>query len=426
MMKRFVSLSLLATAMTALLPHVASAQQLPDIVMYGAAQIVAYSNLPFDDSTRIKQGSGVFVDNGGCLFTNSHVALDLDKNEVEPHLVVNVTENRAEAPKFLFEAEVIYVDQSLDMAYLCPKFKTNAYTLFFERFHEPMFDKRPFGDEVWVMGFPAAGEGTITISPGHIIGFLQNPDLSQWIGTPDLDASKLKIYKTDALSGPGVSGGVMVDKDMRLIGVPFAGTQLPGGFIFTLAEDVYVRFEHDLRKYQHAQNLVPSDCVYDEQSGYFFRSGQKFYDEQCERSEDRDMETIMRQTYSSFCGKEMSSFQLVPAVRRSKELGDLSKWSDAVTKMCPGKTGATVSTPASSPTNTEPSKATSYGQPLLPFVIQARKSFELKHALSQTGIRTPVSNDFVMAYIYGGYPVETIANAIKTNSSIDPVRPYAN
>lgn len=416
-MKRLSSLLLALTLCVAGWPSTAAAQPLPDVVMLGAAQIVAYSAKPFTPEVRVKQGSGVFVDNGGCLFTNAHVALNLETDEPEQHLIVNVTTNRAEPPTFLFEAEVIYVDQNLDMAYLCPIEDNGAYTLFFERFTEPMFEKRQFGDGVWVMGFPAAGEGTITISPGHIIGFLQNPDLSLWLGVPDLDSSKLKIYKTDALAGPGVSGGVMVDNDMRLIGVPFAGTILPGGFIFTLAEDVYLQFERDLRRHLHANGMVPADCVYDEASGYYLRAGEKYYDQQCQWVEDQDMETIMRQTYSAFCGKEMSVQQLVPAVRRSKELGDLSKWSDAVTKMCPGHDTA----PASSSANSD---HLLYGQNVLPFAQEARKSVQLKKALSKAGIKSGVSRDMVNAYIYGGYPVEIIAKAAKGETQISTTQAY--
>lgn len=425
MMKRLASFIITFALCAAALPQTASAQPLPDVVMLGVAQIVAYTSKPFNQQSRIKQGSGIFVDNGGCLYTNAHVALNLDTDKVEPHLVVNVTQNRAEEPSFLFEAELIYVDQNLDMAYLCPIEDTGAYTLFFERFREPMFEKRQFGDDVWVMGFPAAGEGTITISPGHIIGFLQNPDLSQWLGTPELDGSKLKIYKTDALSGPGVSGGVMVDKDMRLVGVPFAGTLLPGGFIFTLAEDVYLRFEHDLRTYLHASNLVPSDCVYDEGSGYYQRAGQKFYDQQCRWDEDKNMETVMKQMYASFCGKDMSVHHLVPAVRRSKELGDLAKWSDAVTKMCPGKDAAPQSQSEPAMVSNTAQKRI-YGQEILPFRQEARKSVELKRALSKSGIKKRVSKDLVNAYVYGGYPLEAIARAVNGEATVHPTKPFSS
>jgi hypothetical protein len=423
-MKRLASILSLAALFVSAVPYPAAAQPLPDIVIYGSAQIVAYASEPFNDETRIHQGSGVFVDNGGCLLTNSHVALDLEKDEPEPHLVVNITKDRAQSPTYLFEAQVVYVDQSLDLAYLCPKEDHGVYTLFFERFREPMFDKRQFGDEVWVMGYPAAGEGTITISPGHIVGFISNPNLEQWVGTPDIDSKKLKIYKVDALSGPGVSGGVMVDKDMRLVGVPFAGTLSPGAFIFTLSEDVYLQFEREVRQYLHQNNLVPADCVYDESSGYYLQAGQKFYDQQCKWNEDRDMETIMQQTYSAFCGKQMSAFQLIPAVRRSKELGDLSSWSDAVTKMCPRpdqQPPQKLDQPSSGSGAATPLV---YGQPILPFAQQARKSVELKRALSKRGLRKPVSQALVNAYVYGGYPLETIAEAIRGRATISSTARY--
>ncbi|MBI4121813.1 MAG: trypsin-like peptidase domain-containing protein [Parcubacteria group bacterium] len=347
MVKRSLLIALAATLLgLPLFAPVAEvhAQELPGFVVGAVAEVVAHKEKPFNSDNKIKQGSGVFADHGGCLYTNAHVVMNVDTKELEPRLAVNITTNRARRPTFAFEGEAVFVDVGLDLAYVCPVRDTGIFTEYFDRVDEPMFEKRKFGEEVFIMGFPAAGEGTITISPGHIIGFMENPDVEKWLGTPELDGEYLKIYKTDALSGPGVSGGVMVNSKLELVGVPFAGTLLPGAFIFSLSEDVYQEFDRRMRTHLYRENLVPLDCVYDITTHYYRQGGAAFYDQACTMAFDEAMEHEVASMFAAFCGQAIPSSRLVSAVKRSKELGDLSQWSQSIEAKC----GPSASAPAPS------------------------------------------------------------------------------
>jgi len=324
----FASLAVLAQ------PAQTQAATLPNFVIGGVAQITAYSAAPFDENSSMHSGSGVFVDHGGCVYTNAHVVLNSETHEPVPFLGVAVAKNRSRAPEFLYSAEIVFVDPTLDLAYLCPFVETGIFTEYFDRLTEPGFEQTAFGEDVWLLGYPGAGEGTVTVSPGHIVGFIDNPDVTYWSGLLNVDETQLKLYKTDALAGPGVSGGVMIDNQYRLKGVPFAGTVLPGAFVFVLSEDVYQEFEHRLDTYRYAQGLVPLDCVMDTESGYYLQSGVQFYDRQCRFSRDANMEFEVKNTYKAFCSVDISQPRMMEAIRRSKELGDLSAWSDSVLARC--------------------------------------------------------------------------------------------
>ena len=421
-MKKFTLVTFLLATLIPSLP--VQAQELPDFVVRAVAEVSVYNSKPFEDENKVKQGSGVFVDHGGCLYTNSHVVLNLDIDEVYEHIIISVTEDRDRPPVFLVEGELIYVDQELDLAYVCPKFETDIFTHFFERKKVDNFKSIPFGTEVWIMGHPDAGLETITISPGHIVGFVDEPDTSDWFGVPDLDPKLLRLYKADALSGPGVSGGLLVDKDLQLLGIPFAGSFNAGAFIFALSEGVYLEFDKRLRAYQYLHNLVPSDCVFDLESDYYYRSGVAHYDDQCELPYDELMEREVKSTWTAFCGTEISSQRLVPAVRRSKQLGDLGQWSDNMLLICPGDEEVVdVELVAGD---------FAYGHSRL-------ASLEEEQALAKS-LKAEIDADYpnlqidaadwstiVNSYIYGGYPVQAINRTIELGGkTVHPTIPFSS
>jgi hypothetical protein len=408
------------------LPRVA-AQELPDFVIHAVAQVSAYIDRPLAEEQLISQGSGVFVDNGGCLYTNTHVVIDLSTGEPYPHIAVKMAEKRSGPPVFAFEAEVIYADQSVDLAYLCPIQETRLFTHFFERLKESSFDRVAFGKDVWVMGFPGAGAGTVTVSPGHIVGFIEDPDVREWIGVPQLDTKKLRLYKTDALSGPGVSGGLLIDRDLRLIGVPFAGSFFPGAFIFVLSEDVYLQFEQNIRRYFFEEGLVPLDCVYDPQSEYYHRAGLAFYDRQCAMPYDETMEREVRATYRAFCGQDIPQFRLVPGIRRSKQLGDLGQWSDNVLMMC------AQGEISGNPVNATPALSAgdfAYGKARLSDLesenaLAEALTIEIDLAFPHLRLPTHHWTTIINAYIYGGYSLPAIIRAIELGGyTVHPTIPF--
>lgn len=332
-MKKILIAGGLVFAATLWQPQATHAATLRNFVMNAVAEVTTYKQEPFDDNTSIKQGSGVFVDNGGCLYTNSHVVLDLESGNVLPHVGIAIPKARGKAPEFAYEGEVLFVDQNLDLAYVCPLGKTKVFTDYFDRATEPQFDKHSFGDDVWALGYPASGEGTLTVAPGQIVGFIEDPDISEWSGLVKLDTKQLKIYKTDALAGPGISGGVLINNNYQLVGVPFAGTAIPGAFTFVLSEDVYQEFGRRLEAELTRTGVWPSDCVLDK-SGFYEQGGALFNDRACTSPRDLNMEYEVKMTYKAFCSVDISQERMMNAVRRSQQLGDLSAWSDSVIARC--------------------------------------------------------------------------------------------
>lgn len=420
---------LLSLLLLTLIPLPSQAQELPDFVVKAVAEITIYDAQPFTDETRLRQGSGVFVDHGGCLFTNAHVVLDLDTDEPDEHIVVRVTTNRAQKPEMLYEGEVVFVDQAVDLAYVCPIESNQIFTHFFERALEPAFTTTPFGKEIWIMGFPGAGEGTITISPGHIVGFVEQPNIEFWVGIPDLDPDQLKMYKTDALSGPGVSGGMLVDRELNLIGVPFAGSQFPGAFVFSLSEDVLLDFERRTHLHLLKEGLVPQDCIFDWASQYYVRAGEQYYDNQCEYPFDATMEQEVKQTWRAFCGTDISDQRKVAALRRSKELGDLGAWSSNLELICPKAVADSDNQVA------EQELAAgdfAYGKARLSSLEQEQslaKSLksEIDTQYPELAISEQDWSTVVNSYIYGGYPLEAINKAIELGGkTVHPEIPYSS
>jgi len=68
------------------------------------------------------------------------------------------------------------------------------------------------GEQLWVLGYPGSGAGTIQVSAGLVSG---------WTGEQGGTASRA-FMRTDALITGGNSGGAAVDRHGRLIGVPTA------------------------------------------------------------------------------------------------------------------------------------------------------------------------------------------------------------
>lgn len=68
------------------------------------------------------------------------------------------------------------------------------------------------GEQLWVLGYPGSGAGSIGVSAGLVSG---------WTGEQGGTASRA-FMRTDALITGGNSGGAAVDRHGRLIGVPTA------------------------------------------------------------------------------------------------------------------------------------------------------------------------------------------------------------
>ncbi|MDP9302707.1 MAG: serine protease, partial [Actinomycetota bacterium] len=159
----------------------------------------------------VAHGSGTVISKDGLILTNAHVATPDPLWGIDD-LVIAVTERPREAPVPMYHADVVASDPDLDLALLRPvtTLDGDPYT---------PGDLRPvtigdsgdvrLGDKIWVLGYPSIGGTTVTITDGLVSGFNSDANVEgrAWI-------------KTDATIAGGNSGGMALNKDGELIGVP--------------------------------------------------------------------------------------------------------------------------------------------------------------------------------------------------------------
>lgn len=191
-------------------------------------KITAESHLLDDPSnTGTYHGSGSIIRSDGLILTNAHVAApeapgleekygDEERIADPEYLLISLTDGMTDtnAPA-AYRARVVEADGELDVAVVQIYADEDGNELD-EELDLPTVpigssaDLRA-GDDVTVLGFPAvAGEGeSITVTTGVISTVLNDPDLGP---RSELD--------TDARIAPGNSGGMAIDDDGELIGIP--------------------------------------------------------------------------------------------------------------------------------------------------------------------------------------------------------------
>ncbi|WP_408898801.1 FHA domain-containing protein [Nocardioides sp. R1-1] len=203
----------------------------PDVLEAAKAatvKITAESHLLDDPSnTGTYHGSGSIIRSDGLILTNAHVAAPespgLEEkygDEVQianpDYLLISLTDGGTDtnAPA-AYRARVVEADGELDVAVIQIYADEDGDELD-EELDLPTVpigssaDLRA-GDSVTVLGFPAvAGDGeSITVTTGVISTVLNDPDLGP---RSELD--------TDARIAPGNSGGMAINEDGELIGIP--------------------------------------------------------------------------------------------------------------------------------------------------------------------------------------------------------------
>ena len=166
-------------------------------------------------------GSGTILTEDGLILTNFHVMGDPDRGTLfNRDGVAFVAVNPASLkglPTWLYQAEVVRADPTLDLALL----KVTGYL----EGNDPLpsslglvsidlgnSDQLAIGDELSVIGFPGIGGDTVTFTQGKVSGFLDEDrnNVFEWI-------------KTDAEVNHGNSGGLAIDEAGHMVGVPTAG-----------------------------------------------------------------------------------------------------------------------------------------------------------------------------------------------------------
>lgn len=173
-------------------------------------------------------GSGSIIRKDGLILTNAHVAApaspgldalypDLDLENPD-YLLVHLTDGRTDtnAPA-AYRAKVVEADGSLDVAVIQVYAKADGSDLDddLDLPTVPVGDSGDLraGDDVTVLGFPAVArsQDSITVTTGVVSTIINDPQLGP---RSELD--------TDARIAPGNSGGMAINNDAQLIGIPTA------------------------------------------------------------------------------------------------------------------------------------------------------------------------------------------------------------
>jgi putative serine protease PepD len=181
-------------------------------------------------------GSGTVVSPDGLILTNAHVAnpsadglriYDRDpfpaRDPADIVIAVIEEEDRPAVPRY--HASVVAADGYLDTAVLRIDRSLDGSPIGRGQLRlpsVPMGDSDPLrvGDALTVIGFPAIGGETISLSRGEVSGFLGDERIGSraWI-------------KTDAVVNSGNSGGLAADANGAIVGIPTrANTQDTGGY----------------------------------------------------------------------------------------------------------------------------------------------------------------------------------------------------
>jgi len=176
------------------------------------ARSVVLIYLPGCDGESWSHGSGTIVLDGGHVLTNEHVS-----GESSCGMQIYAIDSIKDSPVFISYAERIpnASDQGLDLSVIRLIDEAGRPTKAEGRTPiEIEQGEIDLGTSIKVLGFPAMGGDTISMTTGEHSGWMEG--LDDWTG---------EFYKTSAKMGPGVSGGAAFEAETgRFIGIPTGGS----------------------------------------------------------------------------------------------------------------------------------------------------------------------------------------------------------
>lgn len=164
-----------------------------------------------DQDQPVCGGSGVVVEASGLILTNAHVVQADEVCDIAS-IGIAVTSDVSTPPELQYRASIVVVDDVLDLAVLNVDEALGAdapQVLPFVVAPLGDSDSVELGDEIRILGYPIIGGDTITSTSGTVSGF-----------TSQVGIGNRAIMKTDAAISAGSSGGMALDVDGRVIGVP--------------------------------------------------------------------------------------------------------------------------------------------------------------------------------------------------------------
>jgi S1-C subfamily serine protease len=164
-------------------------------------------------------GSGTIISPDGLILTNAHLVTGERGVRVQG-LIISMTESQDQPPSSAYIADVLTVDEDLDIALLQVQTDANSRTVDKDSLDLPHVilgdsDHLELGDPLIILGYPGIGGKTITLTSGVVGGF-----------TGDKEYGDRSFIKTAANITGGTSGGMAMDQYGRMVGIP---TQLGYG-----------------------------------------------------------------------------------------------------------------------------------------------------------------------------------------------------
>lgn len=159
-------------------------------------------------------GSGSVISSAGLILTNAHVVAGGGSGPA-PLVEVRMTVSPDLAARPAFLARVTHLDARRDLAALeivadAAGRPVKAQNLTAIEIGDS--DDLTLGDDLAVLGYPQAGGETITYTAGQVSGFVGE----------NLRGAGRAFIKTDAKFSSGSSGGVALNEQGQLIGIPTA------------------------------------------------------------------------------------------------------------------------------------------------------------------------------------------------------------
>jgi S1-C subfamily serine protease len=180
---------------------------IPDLAR-ATVQILALVRIG-DDYQAVWSGSGSVIDSRGLVLTNAHVVDD--RFDEYTDIGVAMIERTDQAPDLAYLAEIVSIDYSLDLAVIQIRsdISGNQVAVDLPTVALGDSDRVELGGTLRILGYPGIGGQTITFTEGAISGFTSERGIDgrAWI-------------KTDATIAGGNSGGMAVDDQGRLVGIP--------------------------------------------------------------------------------------------------------------------------------------------------------------------------------------------------------------
>jgi S1-C subfamily serine protease len=204
---------------------VVSADYLPTVLAQIEGTPLAQDQLPVNAVVQIVvrgtvegeeqewSGSGTIISPDGLILTNAHVAMG-DRFYPAEELMIMLTVAEDALPEAAFYAEVMQADENLDIAVLRPSTDLQGNAVDRGTLNLPYVslgdsDALHLGDDILILGYPGIGGETITLTRGEVSGF-----------TSQSGYGNRAFIKTSATIAGGNSGGLALDENNQLVGIP--------------------------------------------------------------------------------------------------------------------------------------------------------------------------------------------------------------